>query len=156
VKELEDKFDTVVPGAAGRGGQFLGVLQKRCQQEGLGINLRLAERPRRTGGGVILKADVKASRDNVFELEVFADDMGSSLHVGWEVRRTYVGGSVLGNVGMFGAVNAGIERRANKVGSQRAQSGLMQAFHLTVFMPVAQQLVDAVQVRQGQNGFLGA
>ena len=57
------------------------------------------------------------------------------------------------------AVAEGIkDRRDYSVGSQRQMSAILNAFHKTVFLPVLQELTDAVQRRgpAGSGGFLGA
>jgi hypothetical protein len=156
-KELEDQYDQIIPGAAGKAGAFLGVLQKRCEEQGLGINLQPTKRGFRDQS-VVLRGAIKAGRGNTLELEVFADAMGNNLHVGYQLSRPVAGGSALSNVGIFGEMNAMARRGAGNAGNVRAQSGMMQAFHGMVFLPVLEQLTEAVQQSQSppKNGFLGA
>lgn len=155
--ELEDQYDQIILGAADKAGAFLGVLQKRCQEQGLEINLQPAKRGFRDAT-VVLRGAIKAGRGNTLQLEVFADVMANNLHVGWQLSRPVAGGSALGNIGIFGEMNAMARRGANKTGNVRAQSGIMQAFQGIVFLPVLEELTYAVQQSKGpqQNGFLGA
>jgi hypothetical protein len=123
----------------------------------LGINLQPAKRSFRDAT-VVLRGPVNAGKGNTLELEVFADVMARNLHVGYQLSRPVAGGNALGHIGMFGEINAMARRGAGKAANVRAQSGIMQAFHGMVFLPVCQQLIDAVQQSQrpSQNGFLGA
>jgi hypothetical protein len=156
-KEIEDNADHVIPRAAERAAQFLGVVQQTCQDEGLGIDLQPARRGRRDDS-MVLRAAVPAGRGNNVEIEVFADPQGQSLHVGWIAYREVVGGTMLGGRGLMGDINRARQRNAGKLDNQRALAGSLSAFNSCVFMPVVQQLVDAVQAERGQraNGFLGA
>lgn len=156
-KETEASNDIVIPRAAQRASQFLGVIQQVCREEQLGINLLPTKRSFRDST-VVLRSAIKAGRGNVLQLEVFADPQGNALHIGWQANRETVGGSTLGNMGLLGEMNAMSRMNANKAGNQRALSGILQAFDGMVFQPVAQQLLEAVQAEQGprQNGFLGA
>ena len=156
-KHVEDEFDVVVRGGSGRAAQFLGVIQKMCQEEGLDVNLQPAKRSFRDST-VVLRGPLKVGRGNQLEMEVFADPQGTGLHVGWQATRATAGGSVLGNVGLLGEINAMRTRNAGKAGAVRAQSGILQAFNNMVFLPVVQQLTVAIQAERGpsQNGFLGA
>ena len=156
-KETEASNDLVIPRAAGKASQFLGVIQKACQEEQLGINLLPTKRSFRDST-VVLRSSLKAGRGNALELEVFADPQGHALHIGWQANRVTIGGDVLGNRGLLGEMNAMSRAGANRAGNQRALSGILQAFDGLVFQPVAEQLMDAVRAEQGpkQNGFLGA
>jgi hypothetical protein len=82
----------------------------------------------------------------------------NNLHVGYQVMRPVVGGRALSNVGIFRDMNNSMQRNANKGGNVRAQSGITQAFHGMVFLPVVQQLIEAVQASQrpAKNGFMGS
>jgi hypothetical protein len=122
----------------------------------LDLNLQPATRGFRDKT-VVLRAPIKAGRGNVLDLEVFADPQGNSLHVGWQATREELGGP-LSNIGMFADMNNSRTRNANKAGNQRALSGILQAFDSLVFLPVVQQLSDAIRIEQKpqQNGFLGA
>ena len=155
--EVEDQYDQIIPGAADKAGAFLGVIQKTCSEQGLGITLMPEKRSLRDSS-TVLKGAVPAGKGNRLELEVFADVMARNLHVGYQLLRPMAGGSLLGNRGMMGEINAINRRNANKAGAVRAQSAIMQAFHGLVFLPVIQQLIDAVQQSQqpARNGFLGA
>jgi hypothetical protein len=59
---------------------------------------------------------------------------------------------------MFGEINARRMKAAGNSNNQRNLSGILQAFNGMVYMPVVQQLSDAIKAEQGQrqNGFLGA
>jgi hypothetical protein len=156
-KETEVSSDFVIPRAADRAAQFLGVIQKACRGEGLDLNLQPTKRSFRDST-VVLRADIKAGRGNQLQLEVFADPQGNALHVGWQATRETVGGDFFGSVGMLGEINRAKTRNASKAGNQRALSGILQAFDSLVFQPVVQQLLDVVRAQQSphQNGFLGA
>ncbi len=156
--ELEDQYDQIIPGAGDKAGAFLGVLKKTCEAQGLGITLQPAKRSMRDAT-VVLRGNLPAGKGNALQIEIFADQMGTNnLHVGYQVLRPVVGGGALSNVGLFREMNYATQRNAGKAGNVRAQSAITQAFHGMVFLPVVQQLIDAVQVSQrpAQNGFLGA
>ena len=155
-RQIDQNFDQVVPAAADRGRQFLGVLQKRCQSEGIGIEL-VATRPDRKKDRVILVADVPV-RGRPRRLEVFADPMGNALHVGWQTTVELASG-LIANTRFVRELQAGIDRVDTSSENVRALSGILQAFHAVVFMPVLQQLADAVErsrATQNQGGFFGA
>lgn len=156
-KETEASNDLIIPRAAGRASQFLGVIQRACREENLGLNLQPTKRSFRDST-VVLRADIKAGRGNTLELEVFADPQGQALHIGWQANRLTIGGDVLGSRGLLGEMNAMSRAGANRAGNQRALSGILQAFDGLVFQPVAEQLAEAVRAEQSprQNGFLGA
>lgn len=156
-KEIEEQVDNVIPRAAARAAQFLGVIQKTCEEEGLDLDLQPTRRSRRDDS-IVLRGTIRAGRNNELELEVFADAQGTALHVGWQALRAIAGGQMLGNVGMFSDINARRSKAAAKSDNQRALSGILQAFNGMVYMPVVQQLSDAIRAEQGQrqNGFLGA
>ena len=157
--ELEDQYDQIIPGAGDKAGAFLGVLKKTCEEQGLGIVLQPAKRSIRDAS-VVLRGNLPAGKGNALQIEIFADRMGTShnLHVGYQVLRPVVGGGALSSVGIFRELNYATQRNAGKAGNVRAQSAITQAFHGMVFLPVVQQLIEAVQQSQrpAQHGFLGS
>jgi hypothetical protein len=156
-KDVEEQNDHVIANAASRANQFLGVIQKTCEDEGLGIILKPTKRSMRDAT-IVLRGKVPAGRGNDVELEVFADPQGKALHVGWQATRPVIGGKTLGSIGMFGEMNALARRKANNASNVRALSGALGAFNSMVYEPVVEQLIEAIRAEQGpaKNGFLGA
>jgi hypothetical protein len=156
-KEIEEQVDHVIPRASERAAQFLGVIQKTCVEEGLELDLQPTKRGWRDET-IVLRGTIRAGRNNELQLEVFADPQGNSLHVGWQALRAIAGGQALGGIGLFGEINGRRMKAAGKSDNQRALSGILQAFNGMVYMPVVQQLTEAIRAEQGQrqNGFLGA
>jgi hypothetical protein len=159
---LEENFEQVVPHAATRGPRFLGVVQKRCQAEGIGIDLQ-PTKPDRKSDRVILQAELVigswARRGRPLRLEVFADPIGSSLHVGWHLTKEVVGTGILGNTPMMSDINYRLDLKDARPENIRQINGIVSAFQATVFLPVLQQLADSVdraRTQRGQSGFLGA
>lgn len=156
-REVEDQFTQLVPRAAGRAAQFLGVLKQANDTEGLGIPLAATNRSFRDKS-VVLRGKVPAGKGNAVELEVFADPQGSALHVGWQVQRNVVGGALSG-IGMMQEFNFQNIKNSGKASNVRQLTGAMTAFQDLVFLPVLQQLVEAVEAENAgprPNGFLGA
>lgn len=152
-KVVEAEFTHLIQGGAGRGNDFLGVLNKTCQEQGVPVTFTGAPRP--AAGGVALKAPI----GNGLQLETFAKDQGPHLQVGWEVATTLVGGNVLGGIGMFGEINRFRTRGQNNANKMRDVEATWQMFRDFAFMPVVQQLSDALAQQRGRgstNGFLGA
>ena len=158
-RELEQHFDQIIPGAADRSSQFLGVVQQRCQTEGLPLTLTPKEE--RRSKRVILQGVIQVGKTlrkgRPMTLQVYADPVGSSLQVGWQLSTDGVPDFLMG----FNAVQRGqmsLDRRDSSPENVRQLSGILNAFHETVFRPVMGQLVDALQRTQGrsESGFLGA
>jgi hypothetical protein len=155
-KEIEEQMDHTVPRAADKAAAFLGVIQETCRNEGLDLALQPVQRSRRDQS-IVLRAPIHAGRGNVLELEVFADPMGSGLHVGWQATRETLGGDTFGSFGMLGEMNARRRKNAGKADNQRMLTGLLRSFNDLVYGPVVQQLSEAVAASQPRaNGFLGA
>ena len=141
-RAIDEKFNQLIPEAADRAGQFLGVLQKRCQAEGIGIDL-LPTKPKRNNHRVILVGSVPAGA-RPRQLEVFADPIGRALHLGWQTTVELTAGP-LSNTTFFRQLEAGIDRLDTGSEQVNRLNGVLRAFHELVFLPVLQQLVDAVE-----------
>jgi hypothetical protein len=141
-RSIDEKFDQLIPDAADRAGQFLGVLQKRCHAEGIGIDL-VPTKPERKNHRVILVGSVPVGA-RPRRLEVFADPIGCALHLGWQTTVELTTG-LLANNTFFRQLEAGIDRL--DAGSEHVNrlNGVLRAFHEMVFLPVLQQLADAVE-----------
>ena len=158
-RELENQFDEIIPGAADRAAQFLGVLQQRCRDEGLPLDLQ--PKQDRKSGRLILVGWIQVGKalrkGRTMNLEIYADPMGSSLQVGWQLSTEGVPSFLMG----FDAVaqkQYALDRRDSSPEHVRQVSGILNAFHQTVFRPVMLQLVDAMERSQASSGegFLGA
>lgn len=152
--DVEDQFSHIVQGAADKAQQFLSIVRERCGQAQIGLDLEAFQRSNRDGGGMALKGDLKYGQG----IEVFAQAMGPSLQVGYQVTTHQVGGALAG-IGMFGDINARRMKKQAKGTNVREVEGKIQAFNQIVFGPVIQELTDAVAQQQGRpagNGFLGA
>lgn len=152
--DVDSQVDEIIPGANGRGQVFLEVLIKSCRQQGVPVNFQPMQRRSSHGGGIVLKAKMGDGQ----EIEAFADDMGTNLHVGYQLVTKVLGGSVLGGVGAFGEINRLRAKSQAKAGNVRKMSGALKALEL-VFTQTIQQLADAVRYEQSQgssSGFLGA
>jgi hypothetical protein len=155
-RSIDENFDQLIPNAADRAGQFLGVLQKRCQAEGIGVDL-VPTKPERKKDRVILVGSVPAGA-RPRRLEVFADPTGRALHVGWQTT-VQVNTGVLAGTTFVRHLEAGIDQIDAKSEHVNRLSGILRAFHEMVFLPVLQQLADATERAhraQSQSGFFGA
>ena len=160
VDDLRDNFDEVIPGAAEKGPMFLKVVQERTTQENLGIVLKPVV-VRKTQQ-VYLAADMQFGgmifKGAPMKLIVHADPIGSSLQVGWQLTEEELGG-IMSLSQSNRAAQASRQIRNMRPEVQRKLSGIVKAFHVTIFLPTMQQLADAVQAAsrpQGSSGFLGA
>ena len=153
-RRIDDSFDQLIPNAADRAGQFLGVLQKRCRAEGIGIDL-VPTKPERRTDRVILVGNLSAGV-RARHLEVFADPMGRALRVGWQTT-VEVNTGLLANSTFVRYIEADIDRKDANAKHVHRLSGILQAFHELVFLPVLQQLADAIETAYGrsQGGFFG-
>lgn len=159
MQELEQSFDEVVPGAAAKSGMFLQVVLERAQQEDIGLNF-VAKELRKTKQ-VVLEAPIqlggKLLSASPMKLIVYADPIGSSLQVGWQLTEQSVHTSMLA----FDSIASAQASRSNRnytPEAQRKLNGILNAFHSVIFVPVLGLLVDAMQ-QQNQRpsgGFLGA
>ena len=122
-------------------------------EEGLELDLQPTKRSWRDES-IVLRGTIRAGRNNELQLEVFADPQGNSLHVGWQALRAIAGGQALGGIGLFGEINGRRMKAAGKSDNQRALSGILQAFNGMVYMPVVQQLTDAIRASRdsGRTG----
>jgi hypothetical protein len=155
-RNIDEGFDQLIPYAADRAGQFLGVLQKRCQAESIGIDL-VPTKSQRKKDRVILVGSVPAGA-RPRRLEVFADPTGRALHVGWQTT-VEVNAGLLANTAFFQNLEVGMDRLDAKSENVNRLSGVLRGFQELVFLPVLQQLADAmekVRARQSQSGFFGA
>jgi hypothetical protein len=155
-RSIDENFDQLIPDAADRAGQFLGVLQKRCQAEGIGVDL-VPNKPERKKDRVILVGSVPAGA-RPRRLEVFADPTGRALHVGWQTT-VQVNTGMLAGTTFVRHLEAGIDQIDAKAEHVTRLSGILRAFHELVFLPVLQQLADATErahTAQSQSGFFGA
>lgn len=159
---VETDFSQVLPGAADKGNQFLSVLQQRCAAEGIGVNLAPAK-PSRREERIVLRGDlqIRASgmkgKGRPMTLEVFADPVGSSLSVGWQLLKDD-GGGLFARTGMGQEMQWALDRGDNSPDKNRQVNAILGAFQQSVFLPVLQQLADAIQRQQGQGqaGFFSA
>ncbi len=156
-KELQESFDQVVPGAANHSDTFLGVIQRRCGEAGLGLELAPVRVDRRHDR-VVMRGSIsfgnwRASRD--YMLDVYADSLGPSLQVGWQLTTNEVGG-ILGGTQLGARLDYTQTKIHNDPNTQRQLNGILQSFHQMVFLPTLQDLVDATGVQRSSEGFLGA
>jgi hypothetical protein len=157
-RELQESFDQVVPGAAGHADTFLGVIQRRCHEAGLGLEL-MPVRVDRRQDRVVMRGSItfgnawKGKRPYLFD--VYADEVGPALQVGWQLSTDEFGG-VLGNTNMGYMVRNAQATVANDPNTIRQLTGILQAFQQMVFLPTLQDLIDATDVQRPANGFLGA
>lgn len=139
--------DEVVPGAAPHAERFLATVLGRSEAEGIPLRLASATKGLGAKRRSILRAEFRVggllTRSPRYRLEVFADPIGSALHVGFQVDAPQAG--VIGPYLM--------SRRGAMVGdwlqslprNQRELAQLVGGFDTTVFVPTVQQLVDAVE-----------
>lgn len=159
-QELEQQFEELVPFAADRAHQFLGVVKQRTSDEGLPLSLQ-AKSERKTDRTVLmgtLQAGNWMAKGRELTLTVFADPIGSSLQVGWQLSSPGTPMFVMGRdayaTGM--AVQSMVDSKPENV---RKISAILNAFHQAVFLPTLMQLADAVErarQQQSRDGFLGA
>lgn len=158
-REIEEHFDEIIPGAADRANQFLGVVRDRCNQEGIGIELRPHEF--RRSKRLVLRGHLQVGKllrkSRPMQIEVFADPVGSSLQVGWQLTKEGAPEMLMG----FNSVARGqmMQDKADySPENVRQLNAILGAFHQTVFRPVLFQLTDALdrQRQSGGGGFLGA
>lgn len=153
-KDVEDQFSHIIVGAADKAQQFLKIVQERCTEAQIGLTLVAHQRAGRDGGGTALKGDLKYGQG----IEVFAQPIGPSLQVGYQLTTNQVGG-VFRDMGMLGTFNAKRSRQQAKGSNVREVQGKVQAFDQIVLGPVIQELTDALAQQRGGstgNGFLGA
>lgn len=157
---LQDAFDELVPGAASKASLFLQVVQQRAVQEDIGLNFVPTEI--RKTRQMVLEAKLQFggtfAKAAPMKVIVHADPVGSSLQVGWQLTEEELG-SFLSYFEANRVAHAGRQLRNLTPENQRKLSGLLKAFHLTVFAPTLHQLVDALESAnrpQGGQGFLGA
>jgi hypothetical protein len=157
---LQEAFDELIPAAADKGTLFLQVIQQRVAQEDIGLHFVPVEikKTRR----FVLEATIQLGgtllKGAPMKVVVHADPVGSSLQVGWQLTEEELTG-ILAISDSARAAHASRQLRNLKPENQRRLSGMLKAFHLTVFMPTMQQLVEAVELAhrpQGGRGFLGA
>lgn len=159
-EELQDAFDEIIPGAGDKATLFLKVIQERAERERVGLTFSVRQ-IRKTAqfvleapiqfGGVLLKG-------LPMKVIVHADPIGSSLQVGWQLTQQELH-AIASWSDSARAAHASAGLRNLKPENQRALSGMLKAFHVTVFVPVLGQLVQAVEAAQRPNsggGFLGA
>lgn len=157
-KEVQDSFDEVIPGAAKHADTFLDVIQRRCNKSGIGIELAAAAPDRKQPDRIVMQGSVtfgnawKGKRP--YTLQVYADPVGKMLQVGWQVITSELGG-VLSNSRMFVDLNNKQAAIHNDPNTIRQLTGILQAFHKSVFLPTLQNVVDAVEVKSRGKGFSG-
>ena len=143
-KEVQDSFDQVVPGAAEHSNTFLGVVQQRSSEAGLGLDLVPVRVDRRQDrvvmrGGITFGNAWKGKRP--YLLDVYADPIGPSLQVGWQLTTEEVGGMLAGtSLGMQLSYKQALIH--NDPNTQRQLNGILQSFHLMVFLPTLENLVE--------------
>ncbi len=156
-RRREDGFEQIVPGAADMSGKFLGVLQRRCKQEGLDLELHVHEA--RRSKRLTLRAPILMKRSRPLELEVFADPVGNALQVGWLLSRQVAHPLMEAMSDNISGGQAVMDIMESSMSIQNDLNRLLNAFHELVFIPVLNQLVDAVQrtrgLESGGSGFLG-
>jgi hypothetical protein len=159
-QDLLDHYDELIPYAADRSAQFLGVIKQRTEEEGL--PLQLNAKSERRSNRVVLEGLVQVGRGlnkgRPTTITVFADPVGNSLQVGWQISTPGVPAVMMGfdSVAM---AQASMDRKDARPENVRAMSGVLMAFQQVVFVPVVGLLVDAVQRARGsqdRGGFLGA
>ena len=152
---VEDNFDQVVPGALKHQSVFLGVIQRRCNEAGLGLKLD-AVKPDRSADRVVMRGVVEAKPQ--FSLEVYSDPIGPALQVGWQlIAPDYSSNVKYTQPGRMAQAskNAALDKLRSDPSTARILSGLTQAFHQMIFLPTLQNLLDAC-APPPTNGFLGA
>ena len=161
---VDDNFDQVIPGAAKHKDTFLGIIQKRNAEAGLGIDLQPSQPDRKQDRIVMLGLITFGTSwkgRSTYSLRAYADPLGSALQVGWQLISPDVRQSAMGpltNAGRFAQNNAIVtqNRIAGDPETVRKLSGIVQGFHQMVFLPTLQNLIDAVAPEPPANGFLGA
>ena len=155
-EHITDDFDQLIHGAATRGKQFLGIVQKRCADERINVGGKVLElrpvRGPRSKDRMVLQTHLElgplARRPSLI---VYADDVGSSLHVGWQLVRTVDGALAL--VNPLTAMKESVRNSADtNPESLRRLKQTMYSFHATVFLPVVEQLVDHLQRSSAAGG----
>jgi hypothetical protein len=144
-QQLTEQFDQIIPNAASKAEQFLGVIQKTTVDSGIPLSF-VAEKARKTGrvclvGTIQVGSTFRKTRP--MKMEVYADAMGNSLQVGWQLSKAQLSGFAAtfdSNV----AAAAWQDLRDMHPDNIRQVNGILSAFHETVFLPVMGFLVDAV------------
>lgn len=158
--ELETDFNQVVPGAADKGPQFLGVVQQRCNAESIGLTLH-PNKPDRRQDRVVLEGTIQIQvrtfqgKGRPTSIQVFADPIGTSLNVGWQLLSDHTGEGLLS---ISASGRRSLDRRDRQDTNPdklRQINAVLSAFHQVVFLPTLQQLADAVRP-QPASGFFGA
>lgn len=157
---VEQDFDQTVPKAGESGSQFLERIQNRAREEGLAlgrkpISLEL-KKPKPWEDRQVLQAkfglgSYLTKKGSTMRLNVYADQMGSSLQVGWQLT---TGRNLKNSTG---------HRVANQVDSKpdnvRQINGFLSLFHESVFLPTLEELAESVQADasgRSSSGFFGA
>jgi hypothetical protein len=160
VKELQEGDSEFIAGAASYADKFLGVIQQRCNEAGIGVVLAPIRVGRKQENRVVMRGTVTMGSTwkgkKPYLLEVYADPAGQNLQVGFQLSTEEVGGFMANtNAGMH-AYAKGV-RINNDPDTQRRLKGILQGFYQMVFAPTVQDLTDVVAAsRQRSNGFLGA
>lgn len=159
-ESLQNSFDELIPGAASKAGLFLQVVQQRANQENIGLNF--VPREVRKTKQMTLEAKIQFGgtflKGAPLTVVVHADPIGSSLQVGWQLTEEQLG-EFTSLMEANRSAQVSRQLRNLKPENQRALSGILSAFHLTIFMPTLHQLVEALESAnrpQGGSGFLGA
>jgi len=158
-KELQDSGSQFIAGAARYSDKFLGVVQQRCNDAGIGLTLAPAWRSRKDPtpvmrGTIVFGNAWKGTRP--YTLEVFADKSGPNLNVGYQLVSEEMGGR-LSNTELGMRVAHGQTQIHNDPNTQRQLTGILQGFYQLAFVPTVQDLIAAIgAARQQANGFLGA
>lgn len=160
---LQDQFDELIPGAAHHAGTFLQVIQQRAGEEDIGLSFVPREiKKDKTTKHMVLEAKIvfggTFTKGAPMKVIVFADPVGSSLQVGWQLTEEELGAFMSISASNRNA-HASRQLRNLKPENQRKLSGMLTAFHRAIFLPTMGLLVDAIEgsVRpQGGSGFLGA
>lgn len=159
-QEVQENFDQVVPAASRHGDTFLATIQKRTASGGIGISLDPIKASRKSDR-IVLRGSITFGSiwngKEPYTLEVYADALGQALQVGWQLTTQEIGG-MLANTNMGQYAAAGKARRQADPNIMRQVSGILQAFHQTIFLPTLQDLINAVQRSQQQSagGFFSA
>lgn len=149
------EFSYFVPEASSHAHTFLRTVVQRTAKSGL----PLAFSARQDGKGrTTIEAGFQAGhgfkKGSKLKLTVYADPIGAALQVGWDLRTQ---GDAAGAT-LLGVITAQTGNFDQHPDIQREVAGIMQAFQQMAFLPVLEQLVEAVGGSVGGtgSGFLGA
>jgi hypothetical protein len=137
VDDVRDSFDEVIPGAAAKAGLFLRVIQDRAAREGLGLNFeaRTIRKTQETLLVAVLQFGGTFFKGAPMKVIVHAEPIGSSLQVGWQLTEEELTGIMTWSADAR-RQQANRQFRNMRAEVQRQLSGILKAFHVTVFMPI--------------------